>query len=56
MKRSAFAPDLFPVGLGILGAVLLLFPSLRVAGALALVLAAVYWLLISVFRLTKRHP
>jgi hypothetical protein len=55
MKRSAFAPDLFPVGLGFLGAVLLVFPSLRVAGALALMLAAAYWLLMSVLRLTQRN-
>lgn len=55
MKRSAFATDPFAVGLGILGVVLLVFPSLRVAGALALMLAAVYWLLMIVLRLARRY-
>jgi len=53
--RSAFTPDRFSIGLGSVGLVLLVFRSLRVAGLLALLLAAVYWLLMSVLRLSKRQ-
>ncbi len=54
MKRGPFVPDGFAVALALLGAVLLVFPSLRVAGALALLLAVIYWLLMAALRLVRR--
>ena len=54
MKRSSYVPDGFAVALALLGVVLLLFPSLRVAGALALLLAVAYWLLMTALRLVRR--
>ena len=55
MKRSPFLPDSFVLCLGIFGILLLMFPSLRVAGVLALLLAAVYWLLMIVLTLVQRQ-
>lgn len=54
MKRGRFAPDGFPVALALLGVVLLVFPSLRVEGMLAVLLAVTYWLSIAVVRLARR--
>jgi hypothetical protein len=54
MKRRPFAPDTFAVVLLALGAVLMVFPSLRVAGTLAVVLAVIYWLLMAALRFTQR--
>lgn len=53
--HGAFTPDRFSMGLVSVGLVLVMFPSLRVAGLLALLLAAVYWLLMIVLRLSKRQ-
>jgi len=55
MKRNAFTIDPFALGLGTLGVVLLVFSSLRVAGLLALLLAAFYWLVMVVLRLAQRY-
>ena len=52
MQMKSIPP--FSVGLLAVSAVLMLFPSLRVAGAMALILAAVYWILMVV--LTKNRP
>jgi hypothetical protein len=54
MNCRRFAPDTFAVGLMVVGAVLLVFPSLRVAGALAVLLAVTYWLLMAALRLVRR--
>ena len=40
MEKRGFVPDGFAIGLLALGAVVLLFPSLRVAGVIAMALAA----------------
>lgn len=54
MKYLRFVPDSFSLGLGILGAALLAFPSLRVAGLIALALAVIYWLFFSVLKIGRR--
>jgi len=50
MKTRPFAPDLFAVALLALAAVLLVFPALRLAVALAASLAVIYWLLMAALR------
>jgi hypothetical protein len=54
MKPRPFAPDTFAIALLALGAVLMVFPSLRVAGLIALTLAVIYWLLFAVLRIGRR--
>jgi|KBSMisStaDraftv2_1062788.scaffolds.fasta_scaffold1231563_1 hypothetical protein len=54
MKRGALVPDTFAVAFALLGFVLMAFPSLRVAGLIALVLAAAYWLLMAVLKVVRR--
>jgi hypothetical protein len=54
MKLRPFAPDFFAVALLALGAVLMVFPSLRVAGALAVLLAVIHWLLMAALRFRRR--
>ena len=54
MKRRLFVPDTFAVALVMLGAALSVFPSLRVAGVLAVLLAVAYWLLMVALRVTRR--
>jgi hypothetical protein len=54
MKRNSFAPDAYALGLAVFGLVLLVFPSLRVAGSISIILALVYSLLIAVLRLVRR--
>jgi hypothetical protein len=54
MKHRLFAVDTFPVGLTVLGMVLLVFPSLRVAGVIAVLLAVAYWLMMVALRLMRR--
>ena len=54
MKRSPLAPDIFPIALAGLGCVLLAFPSLRVAGALAVFLAVIYWVVKAVLKMVRR--
>jgi hypothetical protein len=57
VKRDSFElmkPTPFAIGLLALGTVLMVFPSLRAAGAIALVLAVVYWLTMAVLRAVRR--
>jgi len=54
MKPSPFVPEPFALGLLALGVVLMVFPSLRVAGAIAAILAVVYWLLMIVLKSKRR--
>jgi hypothetical protein len=54
MRLRAFAPDTFSLGLLALGVVLMAFPSLRVAGLIALILAVVYWLLMAMLKVGRR--
>ena len=44
----------FSIGLFALGLALMFFPSLRIAGAIALVLAVAYWLLMTVLVSMRR--
>ena len=51
MSRRPFTPDLFTVGMMVLGLVLLLLPAMRVAGLLVALIASVaYWLVMGVLR------
>ena len=54
IKRGAFAPDRFAVGLAVVGGLLLLIPLLRFAGALVLSLGIAYWLLMIALKLMRR--
>ena len=54
MNARTFLPDAFTIGMAALGAVLMVFPSMRVAGLLALLAAAAYWLLMAVVRVVRR--
>ena len=50
MNRRPFTPDLFAVGMMGLGLVLLVFPAMRVAGLVALIASAAYWLVMGALR------
>jgi uncharacterized membrane protein HdeD (DUF308 family) len=54
MKRRSFAPDLFAVAMFGFGLVLLIFPALRVAALVALLCAALYWLLMGLLNTLRR--
>jgi len=54
MKQGPFLPDAFAIALALLGGILLVFPSLRVAGALAVLLALLYWLLMATLKIVRR--
>ena len=54
MKSRPLVPDLFSIGMLVLGVVLLVFPPLRVAGLLAVVLAVAYWFIIAVMKFARR--
>ena len=53
MAFRSLKPGAFPVALLALGLVLMVFPSLRVAGTIALLLELTYWLL-AVLNLVRR--
>jgi hypothetical protein len=54
MRLRRFLPDLFTVGMLVLGVILMVFPSLRVAGLISVSLAMIYWLLMAVLRAAQR--
>jgi len=54
MRRSTLVPGMFAVALALLGFALLVFPSLRVAGLIGLVLAVAYWLLMVILNVVRR--
>jgi len=54
MKRSTLVPGTFALALALLGFALLVFPSLRVAGLIALVLAVAYRLLMVILNVVRR--
>ena len=47
MFNRRFRPDSFTLGMAALGAMLLVFPALRIAGLIALTAAGSYWLLMA---------
>ena len=54
MKTNPFVPSAFPLGLFTLGIILLVFPPLRIAGMLAMILAVLYCLLHAALVLFRR--
>jgi hypothetical protein len=55
VSRKLLAPDLFAVTLFGFGAVLLLAPSMRVAGAVAVISSGAYWLMIVVAKVVAKR-
>jgi hypothetical protein len=54
MSRHPLVPEPFALGLFALGILLMFFPSLRVAGLIALLLGAIYSLLITLLKVLRR--
>jgi hypothetical protein len=54
MKSPPLVPDGFAIGMLLSGFVLLVFPSLRVAGLLAVLSAVAYWLIVAVTKFARR--
>jgi len=54
MNRHPFVPEPFALGLFALGLILVFFPSLRIAGLVALLLGVANWLFVAVLK-ALRH-